>query len=350
MKLRVLHCPTSTGGQAWHLSRAERKLGIESDVLVLMSNTFEYPSDINLNLSRSNFVTTTFSKIKTFFDVVDRYDVFHFNFGASLIDFPYMGLNHLDLAILKHRNKKIFFTYQGCDGRIRSYCLKNYKMSFCHKSKHWHCSWAGDWVKFNRIKRVCKYADQIFVLNPDLLPNIPGALLEFYVSINPFEIEPPLFNKNPERLRIVHAPSVPEKKGTRIVQQVVARLDREGYPVELDLVMGQPHAEAMKRYAKADIVVDQLFGGWYGVFAVEAMLLGKPVLCYLREEDLEKFVPFRDELPIVNTSEKTLYDDLKNLIQNPKLRYELGVKSRVYVGKYHDPNVIAKRMLTYYVA
>ena len=40
-------------------------------------------------------------------------------------------------------------------------------------------------------------------------------------------------------------------------------------------------ARALRR---ADIVVDQLNAGWYGLFAIEAMALGKPVLTFLHDE------------------------------------------------------------------
>src|SRR6058998_2007963 len=42
----------------------------------------------------------------------------------------------------------------------------------------------------------------------------------------------------------------------------------------------------------ADLLVDQLLTGWYGAVAVEMMALGKPVVCYLREDDL-KFIDSR---------------------------------------------------------
>ena len=64
--------------------------------------------------------------------------------------------------------------------------------------------------------------------------------------------------------------------------------------------------EARKRYETADILIDQLLAGWYGGLAVELMALGKPVICYIREDDL-KYIPkeMRDELPIINAN--TLY-------------------------------------------
>ena len=67
---------------------------------------------------------------------------------------------------------------------------------------------------------------------------------------------------------VVHAPSNREKKGTADLIEACAQL-----PVDLEIVEGVPHTEARERYARADIVVDQLNAGWHGVFALEAMRL-----------------------------------------------------------------------------
>ena len=48
--MRVLHCPTETGGNAWGLSRAERELGIQSDVMVRRSSGQGFPTDMDLRL------------------------------------------------------------------------------------------------------------------------------------------------------------------------------------------------------------------------------------------------------------------------------------------------------------
>ena len=62
----------------------------------------------------------------------------------------------------------------------------------------------------------------------------------------------------------------------------------EQLPVELDIVEGVPHDEARERYARADIVVDQLNAGWHGVFALESMALGKPVVTHLKPDVVER--------------------------------------------------------------
>ena len=98
----------------------------------------------------------------------------------------------------------------------------------------------------------------------------PGLDLREFTPVPPSDSPRPL---------VVHAPSSREKKGTRYVIEACEQL-----PVELDIVEGVPHEEARARYARADIVVDQLNAGWHGVFALESMALGKPVVTYLKPE------------------------------------------------------------------
>ena len=54
------------------------------------------------------------------------------------------------------------------------------------------------------------------------------------------------------------------------------------------------------------------------------------------------------ELPFVNTNPDTIYDNLKDLILNPEKRHEIGKKSREYVERYHDVNVVIDDLLNIY--
>lgn len=85
---------------------------------------------------------------------------------------------------------------------------------------------------------------------------------------------------------VIHAPSHRGAKGTAHILEAVDRLKAEGVAFEFVLVEKLSNTEARKLYERADLVVDQLLAGWYGGFAVEAMALGKPVICYLRDSDL----------------------------------------------------------------
>ena len=137
-------------------------------------------------------------------------------------------------------------------------------------------------------------------------------------------------------------------KGTRYVEQACARLRAEGLPIELVLVEHVPHAQVKDLIAQADVVVDQLLIGWYGAFAVEAMAMGKPVLCYLRDEDAKRFVPFHEQIPIVRTTKETLAQDLDGLLRSQSRCEELGEAGRRFVTEWHNPLRIARQTMVAY--
>jgi glycosyltransferase involved in cell wall biosynthesis len=108
----------------------------------------------------------------------------------------------------------------------------------------------------------------------------------------------------------------------------------------------------MRVYQRADLIVDQLLAGWYGGFAVEAMALGKPVICYIREEDL-KFVPARmaEELPLINAKPDSVYLVLKDWLSARKKDLpRQGTLSRQFVERWHDPEIIARDVASDYLA
>jgi glycosyltransferase involved in cell wall biosynthesis len=142
----------------------------------------------------------------------------------------------------------------------------------------------------------------------------------------------------------VHAPSNREKKGTVWVIEACARL-----PVDLDIVEGVPHDVARERYARADIVVDQLNAGWHGVFALESMALGKPVVTYLKPDVVDRSAEgYGIRLPIVPATKETLVDALRPLVESPALRREIGAASRAYVEQVHDIDRVADRLVAIY--
>ena len=105
----------------------------------------------------------------------------------------------------------------------------------------------------------------------------------------------------------------------------------------------------MALYRSADIAIDQVLAGWYGGFAVEMMAMGKPVACYIREQDM-KFVPqaMRDEMPILQIDPGRLVDDLAAILERRAEWQNVGKRSRRYVERWHNPDRIAEAMLDAY--
>jgi glycosyltransferase involved in cell wall biosynthesis len=114
-------------------------------------------------------------------------------------------------------------------------------------------------------------------------------------------------------------------------------------------VEGLPHDEAFERYRAADIVVDQLNAGWYGVFAIECMALGKPVVSFLHDEAVRRTEDaFGTRVPIIRTTKETLRATLEPLLASPDERRRVGEASRAYVEHVHDLERVADRLLALY--
>jgi glycosyltransferase involved in cell wall biosynthesis len=127
---------------------------------------------------------------------------------------------------------------------------------------------------------------------------------------------------------------------------------QDGLDFEFHLVEGLSHDHAERLYRRADLLVDQVLVGWYGGLAVEFMALGKPVVCYLREEDL-RFIPaqMRRDMPIIQSTPATLYAVLKEWLTTRRERLqEVGQRSRAYVEQWHDPRKIAAHLKGEYEA
>ncbi|MEG3436209.1 hypothetical protein V0288_03680 [Pannus brasiliensis CCIBt3594] len=365
--IRVLHCPCGIGGNPQGLARAERQLGLASHAIVFELNEFQYDTDEVLLESSKNRLELELKRWRFLARVIKDFDIIHFNFGRSIMpqDFVldnssnarkyarWVGILYhkyarflelIDLPLLKKSGKGIVFTYQGDDARQGDYCLQNFEISIAREVEPGYYSADSDRMKRKRIAKVDRHADRIFTLNPDLgyvLPSRTRFLPYSHIDLDDWRVvRQPNLDRKPV---VLHAPSHQGAKGTRHVLNAIDRLREEGIDFEFMLVEGLPNAEARRLYEKADILIDQLLAGWYGGLAVELMALGKPVICYIREEDL-RFIPpsMAVDLPIIRATPITLYEILKRCLTLDRVRLtEWGNQSRAYVEKWHDPRKIA---------
>lgn len=146
----------------------------------------------------------------------------------------------------------------------------------------------------------------------------------------------------PGPLRVVHAPNHREFKGTRYLEAAVAELQAEGVPIELVMVEKLPNEEALAVYRTADVIFDQCLIGFHGYFALEAMALGKPVMCYIRQP--EQYLLEPQDCPIINTHVDTLREDLRRLVQTRDQLSGIGQRGRDYVERHYSRAAFAGRL------
>ena len=141
---------------------------------------------------------------------------------------------------------------------------------------------------------------------------------------------------------VIHAPNHRVIKGTAHLERAVQSLREEGLEIELRIVEGIPNEEVRPLVLDSDIVADQFLFGW-GLFAVEGMAAGKPVLSNLDPiADLFQSTEDVRECPIVSTSPERLTEDLRRLVTSPELRAQLGPASLDYVRRYHSYEAVAE--------
>ncbi len=350
--MKVIHFPTSTGGMSWELAQGEKKLGLDSSVFYKNSNWLEYPCDIALGWCGSKHLYT-WRKIQTAYAFSKEYDVFHMNYGSSLIDFPNLHLDYLDLMLYK--NKKVCVTYNGCDARQKYHRIRQAEISACHYKDCYDgicLDGRQDKVKARRIKKLHRKGVTMFAVNPDLLNFLPD-----HAVFLPYPIDESLVVRKEkyqvkDKIRIVHAPTQRAAKGTDDVLEAVERIQRL-YPdtIELRLIERVKHEEAMKLYREADLVIDQLRVGWYGGLAMETMCIGIPTIAYINPDDLHFLPPKMAEdclETVISANKNTLFSVLENIVNNPQILYQKHEASMEYVHRWHAAEYVASITKRYY--
>jgi glycosyltransferase involved in cell wall biosynthesis len=307
--LRVVHCPVNIGGIPATNVQALKRKGVDAKLLMFRPPKLRSDEpDIVLNtpdgLWRRQLV-----QARALARLLPETDVFHFYFGLTIVP------RRIQFPILKVARKKSVFHFLGSDIRRKT----------------------PEELGYARV------ADARIVGSYDAARWVPDAhVVPPGIGLARYKPAPPSASG---RVLAVHAPSNRRKKGTDLV---IAACEQVG--VELDIVEGVKHDEAVKRFARADVIIDQLNAGWYGLFAIESMALAKPVLAFLNDDAVARTEQaFGTAVPVVNVTKETLVARLREIVDaGADERSRIGAASRAYVERVHDPDKIADRLLEIY--
>ncbi len=368
----------------WYLSRELRKRGWRADVVNWDENPenrmFYHGEDISFSSK------TCKGRLKQFwfyFLIFFRYDIFHFaNMGGlcfgSVVSrqFERVGLKGWDIKLLKLFGKKIVYATNGCNDGVSQTSFSGWKpynvCSICpwkdcfdvcsdEKNLGWGrfrneladyvCLQGGKRRDYNDTSKAHEspwaYSLDKKFWNPDLL--IPSNYLlpfsestvKLYHSVGNFDSRSQGENKQ-------------TIKCTHIYLDLVEKYKKEGLNVEMIFFKDVPNKSLRYYQAQADIVVDMLTFGFFGANIREAMMMGKPAVCFLRPEWLEsmaKELPeFVEELPVVSATPDDVYEILRDLIVNKEKRLEIGRRSRLFAEKWFASDVAAKEAEKIYLS
>jgi hypothetical protein len=321
--LRVVHCPVNMGSIGWTNVQTLRRKGVDARLVLFEPRALRpYEVDVTLNLPPLPAVdgrpawslpafwqrqAKQFAALARFLPVTD---IFHFYFGLTLVP------KAVQFPALRAFGRKSVFHFLGSDIRRKT-------------PEELAYAWRAD------ARIVGSFDAKRWVPDAHVVP----------VGIDLARYEP-VPARETSRVRIVHAPTNRRAKATDAVITACAEL-----PVDLDIVENVRHDQALARFRQADIFVDQFNAGWHGVFAIEGMALGKPVVGYIRDEPREQTErAFGAELPIWNATKEKLAERLRPLIASAEERQRLGAAGRAYVEQVHDAEKVGERLLAIYAA
>lgn len=362
----------------WYLTREMRKLGWKADVLNVEvdspSQSFYHGEDYQF---ASKFGIIDFFKQFFFYlRAIFRYDIFvfsgihHLRFGNLIhkIVWPIFGKG-AEIKVLKLFKKKIVYSNNGCrDGVLQTtfsswgpynVCLicpgfTNPELCSDTVNRIWgeyrnsiadyQLLLGGNRADYNIgpniIEAPWAYCLDKNIWSPNIMiPSnfklaIPPKTIKLYHSVGNFDSR---------RAAVGEFATI---KSTHVYRKVIEELKNEGFDVEMIFFSDVPNRQIIYYMAQADIVLDMLTFGFFGANVREALMMGKPVICFLRPEWMlstaEEIPEFVQEMPIVSATPDTVKDIIIDLIKNKEKREMIGKASREFAIKWFASENAAK--------
>lgn len=330
--MKVLHLPY--GGQMTTLCAALKEVGIEATSCHYYRSTYHFRADLCLELQNVPRHQQESLKMEFFEQALRDYDVFHFHFGLTFFD------GHRDLEILSREGKKVVMQHRGTDVRRLSVARR-------YNNPYVKVKDPEEGRIIANLEQLSRYIDHVIVSDHELWPYVHDFYRNVHIVRQAIDLEryqPHYPTPDVQVPLIVHAPSHPVVKGTKYVRKALKDLGRRR-PLQYRIIRHVPHEEAIDIYQQADLFIDQMCIGSFGVISLEAMALGKPVVCYIRDGLMDSYP---EGLPIINADPDTLLSALATLIEQPNALHDIGIQSRRYVEQHHDARKIARQLKKIY--
>lgn len=373
MKLRkVLVGPFEVAGYYANLAKGLKAIGVKCDYVTYGSHVFGYggetraPAVLKLmsfffrcqaKFSQYAMIRRVFTALVEvcqwfwFAQALASYDCFIFGFGQSLLR------GNRDLPILKYFGKRIIVNIgHGSDARP-PYMDGSYQTAEGAPIYSLKVLRELTFARLDRVRRLEKYSDvvvgapfstSVFASQPYvnfLYVGLPFSSAEDCAVSSTDLVDP--VDLNGQRIRILHSPSHPAVKGSKLIVQAIERLKAKGHQIDLILLQGRPHAEVIQEIKKCDFVVDQAFSDMpMSGFATEAAWFGKAaVVGGYGFDELKKWLASEDWPPSFLSHPDELENSIEALIVDRQARIELGRAAQRFVREKWNAAKVAKRYL-----
>lgn len=252
-----------------------------------------------------------------------------------------------DLAALERSGVSTAMIAHGTDARLPSRHSARYPFSPFADSR-WEEVPILEASAARSLARYQRFSGPVFVSTPDLLDDLPEALWCPVVVEKERWITSRRVLSSPVPV-VVHAPSNTRLKGSEIVDSAARGLHDQGLLCYRP-VRQVPADDMPEVVADADVVIDQLRIGSYGVTACEAMAAGRLVVGHVADHVRERVRQRCGlELPIVEATPDSLAQVLEQIALQPQAFVEIADRGPEFVTTLHDGTASAEVLSTWLV-
>ncbi len=326
-----------------HHKRALNAYGYSAETFVYTDNFISSRYDVNLAQRRWGLFRKS---VWLFVRAIFRYRALFIYFNGGPLNHTRL-LRKLEPWLLKIADMRVVVMPFGSDVQVmwRSRNL-HFKHALAMDYPQQNFAWkqvAADIDRWTRhsdwVLSGCEWVD--YMTQWSML-----QIAHFSIDTDDFKPSTNALQATSGPLRVFHAPNHKTLKGTQSLVAAAEKLRNEGLDIELVMLRGVPNTVIRETIEKVDLVADQFVIGWYAMFAIEAMALEKPVLCFLREDLLELYTKAglleMDECPLLNTSVLQIEERLRWACANREKLREIGKRGREYVLRRHSAVAIGR--------
>jgi glycosyltransferase involved in cell wall biosynthesis len=315
--------PTNTDGQATELARA-----IERNQPSFKAQSFRVGSDetfpADLTVASTQYKLDIGWRVEFADELLEKFSHVLFERGLPILGNGAVQWLGKDLPLLETAGIKHAVVFYGPEIRDPSRHSAVYPHSpFADKQDPATAKLqiATDLMQ----QHLAEYDGPRFVLTPDLLEYVENSQwLPIAVELDEQAATSPLLERE--------VPVVLSANGSAPVEAVLTELADRGL-IEYQRVGTVPHAELVAKVRDADIVVEELLLGSYGVLACEAMAAGRIVVGHVAKH-VRAQLP--TELPIVEATPDDLGDVIERLITDRATARHSATAGPRYVRDLHD--------------
>ncbi len=341
LRARMVIGPANSAGQGWAWARAvERELpNVGAEALMIDAGVYDFPCDILVSQEefRDDYDwITSFAR-----HVLENTTHVLFEAGRPILGQPRGGYFVRDLPSLASAGIVAGLVLHGSeirDPRRHRELYRNSPFTDPDERTTEHLQRRSDVLR----GVIADVGVARFVSTPDLIDFIDDAVwLPLVVDVNDLASDAPVFER--PRPVVVHAPSNSVLKGSAVIDPVLDALHQGGV-IEYRRLRGVAHRDLVDVIRNADIVVDQLMLGSYGVLACEAMAAGRLTIGHVVEH-VRTRIP--GPLPIVEAGSQDLEAVIRRAIADRDISVKTAAAGVEYARSMHDGHEAAKTLASF---